>query len=50
MAMLNDQGRKLLEEIVTIRIQMDSSTDADTFSDGFKLGAKIMLEILEESE
>ncbi|MCL2545252.1 MAG: hypothetical protein FWE77_04965 [Clostridia bacterium] len=45
--MLNEQGRKLLEEIIDIRIQMDGSTDADKFSDGFKLGARIMLEILE---
>jgi len=50
MTMLNDQGRELLEEILVIRIQMDSSTDADTFSNGFKLGARIMLEILEDAE
>jgi len=47
--MLNDQGRKLLEEMIDLRIEMDSSTDVDTFSNGFKLGARIMLEILEDT-
>ena len=44
--MLNDQGRKLLEEIIDLRVEMDSSTDVDTFSNGFKIGARIMMEIL----
>ena len=47
--MLNDQGRKLLEEMIDLRMQMDGSLHVDKFSDGFKLGARIMLEILEEA-
>ena len=47
--MLNDQGRKLLEEMIDLRMQMDGSLHADKFSDGFKLGARIMLEILEDT-
>ena len=46
--MLNGQGRELLEEIIHLRIQMDSCLDADKFGNGFKLGARIMLEIFEE--
>ncbi|MCL2544310.1 MAG: hypothetical protein FWE77_00165 [Clostridia bacterium] len=48
--MLNDQGRMLLEEIISLCMQMDSSLDADKFSDGFKLGARIILEILEDDK
>jgi len=47
--MLNDQGRKLLEEIISLCMEMDGSLHVDKFSDGFKLGARIMLEILEEA-
>jgi len=47
--MLNDQGRELLEEIIDLRVQMDGSLNVDKFSDGFKLGARIMLEILEDA-
>jgi len=45
---LNAKGRKLLQEMIDLRVQMDGSLDADKFSDGFKLGARIMLEILED--
>jgi len=48
-SMLNDQDRKLLEEIIDIRIQMDGFIDVDKFCSGFKLGARIMLEILEDA-
>ena len=48
--MLNNQGRKLLEEIIDLRVQMDGSTNVDKFSNGFKLGARIMLEILEDAQ
>jgi len=48
--MLNDQGRKLLDEIVGLCMEMDGSTDVDKFSAGFKLGARIMLEILEDAQ
>ena len=47
--MLNDQGRKLFEEMIDLRVQMDGSLDVDKFSGGFKLGARIMLEILEDA-
>ena len=47
--MLNDQDRKLLEEIIDLRVRMDGSLNVDKFSDGFKLGARIMLEILEDT-
>ena len=49
-SMLNDQGRKLLEEIIDLRIQMDGSMDVDKFTNGFKLGARIMLEVLEDDQ
>ena len=47
--MLNDHGRKLLEEIIDLRILMDGFMNGDNFSNGFKLGARIMLEILEDA-
>jgi len=50
MNMLNDHGRKLLEEMIHLRILMDRFMDADKFSNGFKLGSKIMLEILEDAQ
>jgi len=49
-SMLDDQSRKLLEEIIDLRIQMDGSIDVDKFSNGFILGARIMLEILGDAQ
>jgi len=46
--MLNDQGRELLEEIIDLRMRMDGSMGVDKFINWFRLGARIMLEILED--
>ena len=48
--MLNEQGQELLEELIDIRIQLDRYADEDAFIYGFKLGAKIMLEGLEDTK
>ncbi|MDD5017076.1 MAG: hypothetical protein PHO15_03120 [Eubacteriales bacterium] len=42
--MLDENGRQLLEDVLTLRVDMDSVTDVDTFVFGFKIGAEIMLE------
>ena len=49
--MLDEQGRDLLDELLNMRTTMDSITDVNDFIDGFRLGARLMLEaIYDESE
>lgn len=47
-AMLDESGRQLLEDVLTLRTDMDSLGDVDTFISGFKIGAEIILEILQD--
>ena len=48
--MLNDRGQKLLEEIVELCIKIEKIKNVDEFVSGFKTGAKIILEILEDEQ
>lgn len=48
--MLNDHGQKLLEEIIDLCIQIQRVKHVDEFVNGFKVGARIILEILEDEQ
>lgn len=47
--MLSEQGKVLLEEMIDFRVQMNHFKNVDEFVCGFKLGAKFILEILEDT-
>ena len=49
LGMLNEQGQKLLGEMIDIRVQMNHLKNVDEFVCGFKLGAKFILEIMEDA-
>lgn len=44
--MLDEHGRDLLDELLNLRSTMDSMTDVNDFVDGFRLGARLMLEAI----
>lgn len=44
--MLDEHGQDLLDELLDLRISMDSMTDVNDFVDGFRLGARLMLEAI----
>lgn len=48
-AMLDENGRQLLEDILSLRMSMDGMGNADMFEAGFIVGARIMMEILSDS-
>ena len=48
--MLDEKGQKLLEEILDLRTRVDSFMGVEEFSKGFRLGALIMREILEDTQ
>ncbi len=50
MAILDDEQRKLFEEYVDEQREVSVISDCASFIDGFKLGAKIMLDVLTEGE
>lgn len=47
---LDDEQRKLFEEYVDDQREVSVISDCASFVDGFKLGAKIMLDVLTEGE
>ncbi len=47
---LNDEQRKLFEEYVDDQREVSVIVDCESFINGFKLGAKIMLDVLTEEE
>ncbi len=47
---LDDEQRKLFEEYVDDQREVSVISDCASFTDGFKLGAKIMLDVLTEGE
>ncbi len=47
---LNEEQRKLFEEYVDDQREVSVISDCASFTDGFKLGAKIMLDVLTEGE
>lgn len=44
--MLDEHGQDLLDELLNLRTSMDSITDVNDFIDGFRLGARLMLEAI----
>lgn len=44
--LLDEHAQGLLEELLNLRIMMDSATDSNDFVDGFKIGARLMLEAI----
>ncbi len=47
---LDDEQHKLFEEYVDDQREVSVISDCASFTDGFKLGAKIMLDVLTEGE
>ncbi len=45
-ALLDEDGRQLLEDVLSLRMVMDGMGNADMFEAGFKVGAEIILEML----
>jgi hypothetical protein len=43
---LTDEQKQLLENLKNAQLKFNSLTECEVFAKGFKLGAKIMLEIL----
>ena len=50
LVVLNEEERKLFEEYVDDQLEVSIIADCASFIDGFRLGAKIMLDILTEQE
>ena len=50
MGILNEEQNKLFSEYVDDQLEVSIIADCASFIDGFKLGAKIMLDILTEGE
>jgi len=50
LGILDDEQRKLFEEYVDDQRAVSVIADCASFIDGFKLGAKIMLDVLTEGE
>ena len=49
-AMLTEEQNKLFEEYVNDQLEVSIIADCAFFIDGFKLGAKIMLDVLTDSK
>ena len=48
--MLDEHGQDLLDELLNVRTTMDSMTDINDFIDGFRLGARLMLEAIYDGD
>ena len=49
MASLNEEEKKLFEDFMDAQREVTVLTDCETFCYAFKLGAKIMLDVLTDS-
>lgn len=49
LGMLGEEGKKVLEEMVDLRVQMNHFKNVDEFVCGIKLGARLLLEIMEDT-
>ena len=45
-AILDEDGRQLLEDVLNLRMGMDGMGNADMFEAGFKIGARVIIELL----
>ena len=50
LVVLNEEERKLFEEYVDDQLEVSIIADCASFIDGFRLGAKIILDVLTERE
>ena len=50
MGILNEEQNKLFEEYVNDQLEVSIIADCASFIDGFKLGAKIMLDVLTDGK
>ena len=50
MGVLNDEQRKVFSEYMDDQLEVSVIADCASFIDGFRLGAKIMLDVLMEGE
>ena len=49
-ASLSDEQKEFFEEYMTAQREVNNLTDCETFCYGFKVGAKIMLDVLTEGQ
>lgn len=49
-AMLNEEQKKLFEDFMDAQREVNVLTDCETFCYAFKLGAKIMLDVLTDGQ
>ena len=49
-ASLSDEQKEFFEEYMTAQREVNILTDCETFCYGFKIGAKIMLDVLTEGQ
>lgn len=49
-ASLSDEQKELFEDYMTAQREVNVLTDCETFRYGFKVGAKIMLDVLTEEQ
>ena len=49
-ALLSDEAKKILEQMTEKQLDLSTSNERKAFISGFKLGAKIMLEIMDETD
>ena len=49
-ASLNEEGKKLFEDFMDAQREVTVLTDCETFCYAFKLGAKIMLDVLTDGQ
>ena len=47
-AMLDDSGRQIFEDVLSLRVNMDGMDSADIFETGFRAGAEVMIEVLRD--
>ena len=48
--MLDKDGKELLDDILCLKTRMCGYTDVDDFIEGFRLGAKLIIEVLCQSK
>ncbi|MBC8539204.1 hypothetical protein H8693_09720 [Christensenellaceae bacterium NSJ-63] len=47
-SILDQHGIQLLDEILSLRVELDNAMEFENFLSGFKIGATIMMEVLQK--
>ena len=49
-ALLSDEAKKILEQMTEKQLDLSASNEREAFISGFRLGARIMLEVMDETD